>query len=35
MSASSSANRRTLWLLVALAVGLFAGSLMFIISRAH
>ena len=34
-SVSASANRRMLWLLVALAAGLFAGSVLFIISRAH
>ncbi len=35
MSAAFSANRRLLWLLVALAVSLFAGSILFILSRAH
>jgi hypothetical protein len=35
MSAAASANRRVLWLLVAVAVTLFFGSLLFIISRAH
>ena len=31
----ASANRRLLWLLVATGLGLFAGSILFIISRAH
>jgi hypothetical protein len=28
-------NRRLLWILVATGVALFAGSILFIISRAH
>ena len=35
MSAAASANRRTLWLLFGLALCLFVGSILFIISRAH
>jgi hypothetical protein len=35
MSASASANRRVLWLLLSVAAALFIGSLLFIISRAH
>ena len=35
MSAALPANRRLLWLLVALAVSLFAGSILFILARAH
>ncbi len=35
MSASAPANRRTLWLLFGVAVLLFAGSILFIVSRAH
>jgi hypothetical protein len=31
----ASANRRLLWVLVATGLGLFAGSILFIISRAH
>jgi Mg/Co/Ni transporter MgtE len=30
-----SANRRLLWLLVLVGTSLFAGSILFIISRAH
>ena len=30
-----SANRRLLWLLVVVGTSLFAGSILFIISRAH
>lgn len=30
-----SANRRLLWLLVLAGTSLFAGSILFIISRAH
>jgi hypothetical protein len=32
---TSAANRRLFWILVATGVGLFAGSILFIISRAH
>lgn len=32
---TASENRRLLWILVAIGVGLFAGSILFIISRAH
>jgi hypothetical protein len=35
MSAAASANRRLLWLLLALGASLFAGSILFILSRAH
>ncbi len=35
MSTTFSANRRLLWLLVVVAVSLFAGSILFILSRAH
>ena len=31
----ASANRRVLWILLATGLGLFAGSILFIISRAH
>ena len=34
-NSKASANRRLLWLLVAAGLGLFVGSLLFIISRAH
>jgi heme o synthase len=34
-TSKASANRRLLWLLVATGLGLFAGSILFIISRAH
>jgi Mg/Co/Ni transporter MgtE len=34
-SALRSANRRLLWLLVLAGTSLFAGSILFIISRAH
>jgi hypothetical protein len=32
---TDSSNRRLLWILVATGVGLFVGSIFFIISRAH
>ena len=35
MSATASSNRRLLWLLLLLGAGLFWGSILFIISRAH
>jgi hypothetical protein len=35
MSAAVPANRRTLWLLISVALLLFFGSLLFILSRAH
>jgi hypothetical protein len=35
MSAAASANRRLLWLLLALGASLFAGSILFILSNAH
>jgi hypothetical protein len=35
MSATASANRRMLLILVAIGAFLFIGSLLFIISRAH
>jgi hypothetical protein len=35
MSAAVPANRRLLWLFVSVAVALFIGSLLFIISRAR
>jgi uncharacterized membrane protein len=35
MSASASANRLLLWLLVLLGAALFFGSILFIVSRAH
>ena len=31
----AAANRRLLWLLVAAGGGLFLGSILFILSRAH
>ena len=31
----ATANRRLLWLLIAAGGGLFVGSILFIISRAH
>ncbi|HEY1250220.1 MAG TPA: hypothetical protein VGH97_03470 [Thermoanaerobaculia bacterium] len=31
----ASANRRLLWLLIALGSSLFVGSILFIVSRAH
>ena len=34
-TSKASANRRLLWLLVATGVGLFLGSILFIISRAY
>ena len=34
MSAALS-NRRMLWILIAVGVGLFGGSILFIVSRAH
>jgi len=34
-TSKASANRRLLWLLVAAGLSLFAGSILFIISRAH
>jgi hypothetical protein len=35
MSASAASNRRTLWLLFAFAASLFAGAILFILSRTH
>jgi hypothetical protein len=35
MSTAARANRRMLWLFVSVAVALFFGSLLFIISRAQ
>ena len=35
MRASAAANRRTLWLLFAVAASLFAGSILFILLRMH
>ncbi len=35
MSATAAGNRRLLWILVSLGAGLFLGSILFIISRAH
>jgi hypothetical protein len=35
MRASAATNRRTLWILFAVAATLFAGSILFIISRMH
>jgi hypothetical protein len=35
MSGSAASNRRTLWLLFAVAASLFAGSILFILSRMH
>jgi hypothetical protein len=35
MKTTMSANRRLLWLLVAAGSGLFLGSILFILSRAH
>jgi len=35
MSAAAATNRRTLWLLFGVAVFLFLGSVLFILSRAH
>ncbi len=35
MIAAALSNRRMLWLIVLIAVSLFAGSILFIVSRAH
>lgn len=35
MTASAASNRRVLWILISLGVGLFLGSVLFIVSRAH
>jgi hypothetical protein len=35
MNATAAGNRRLLWIFVALGISLFAGSILFIISRAH
>jgi hypothetical protein len=35
MTATHASNRRVLWILVSLGAGLFLGSILFIISRAH
>jgi uncharacterized protein involved in exopolysaccharide biosynthesis len=35
MTATHASNRRVLWILVGLGAGLFLGSILFIISRAH
>jgi hypothetical protein len=33
--ASTTANRLTLWIVVLIGFALFAGSILFIVSRAH
>ncbi len=35
MTSSDASNRRLLWVLVSLGAGLFLGSILFIVSRAH
>jgi hypothetical protein len=35
MSGLAAANRRLLWALILLGAGLFFGSILFIVSRAH
>ncbi len=35
MTESAATNRRTLWLLFGVAVLLFVGSILFIVSRTH
>jgi len=35
MSSRAAANRLTLWIVVAVGFALFAGSILFIVSRAH
>lgn len=35
MSAAAAGNRRLLWILVSIGLSLFAGSILFIISRAQ
>jgi len=35
MTAAHASNRRVLWILVSLGAGLFLGSILFIVSRAH
>jgi hypothetical protein len=35
MTAIQASNRRVLWILVSLGAGLFLGSILFIVSRAH
>ena len=35
MSSRTAANRLTLWIIVAVGLFLFTGSILFIVSRAH
>jgi hypothetical protein len=35
MTSTDASNRRILWILVSLGAGLFVGSILFIVSRAH
>jgi hypothetical protein len=35
MTTRAAANRLTLWILIGVGFALFAGSIMFIVSRAH
>jgi hypothetical protein len=35
MSDTAASKRRTLWILFAVAASLFAGSILFIVSRVH
>ena len=35
MTTRAAANRRTLWILVAIGLALFGGSILFILSRAQ
>lgn len=35
MSSRAAANRLTLWIVIGVGFALFAGSILFIVSRAH
>jgi hypothetical protein len=35
MSSRAAANRVTLWIVIGIGFALFAGSILFIVSRAH
>jgi hypothetical protein len=35
MSSRAAASRLTLWIIVGVGLALFAGSILFIVSRAH
>jgi hypothetical protein len=35
MSSRAAANRLTLWIVIGIGFALFAGSILFIVSRAH